>query len=152
MKDVTDLVTGWARCSHDVWNRWFKSRHDGWHEFINVEEALFSALVIEQLDLYPMSSKQFLSLTRVNFPSGLNAERSVFVRQKHGGGYGRPKRVELEAGTRCKILRADSTGRMIGGLPFLEVELGREYFAEPICVSPSYRLEFTPSSTTPETG
>lgn len=152
MKDVTELIIGWARCSHDVWTRWFKPREDGWHEFINVEDALFSALVIEQLDLHPMSTEQFLSLTRVNFISGLDAERSVFICQKHGGSYGRPKRVELDAGTRCKILRADSTGEMIGGLPFLEVELGREYFAEPIGDSPSYRLEFTPSSTTPETG
>lgn len=146
MKDVTELIIGWARCSHDVWTRWFKPRDDGWHEFIDVEGALFSALVIEQLDLYPLSTKQFLSSTWVNFKTGLDAERSVFIRQKSGGSYGRPKRVDLNAGTRCKILDADSTGEMIGGLPFLEVELGREYFAEPICGAPSYRIEYDPQS------
>ncbi len=146
MKDITDIIAYWARCSHDVWIRWFKPREDGWHEFIDVEEALFSALVIEELNLYPMSTQQFLSSTWANFESGLEAERSVFIRRKSSGVFGRPKRVELDAGTRCKILHADSTGEMIGGTPFLEVELGREFFAEPIRDAPTYRIEYDPQS------
>lgn len=144
MRDVTDIISGWAKCSHDVWNRWFVHREDGLNEFIDVEEALFSALVIEELDLYPLSTKQFLSSTWVNFESGLDAERQVFVQQKSGTIYGKPKRVELDVGTRCKVLRVDSTGEMIRGLPFLEVELGREFFPEPIFDSPPYKLEFDP--------
>ncbi len=146
VRDVTDFVAEWAKCSHDVWTRWFRHRDDGLNEFIDVEKALFSALVIEELNLCPMSSRQFLSSTWVNFESGLDAERSVFVRQKSGGSFGGPKRVELDAGTRCRVLYADSTGEMIRGLPFLEVELGREYFAEPICDAPSYRIEYDPQS------
>lgn len=146
MKDVTDLVIAWSRCSHDVWTRWFKPREDGWHEFIDVDEALFSALVIEQLDLYPLSTKQFLSSTWVNFNSGLDAERTVFVRQKHGGTFGKRRRVELDSGTRCKVVCFNSTEMPIDGTPSMDLELGREFFEEPICDAPSYRIEYDPQS------
>ncbi|MEI8257828.1 MAG: hypothetical protein WCJ30_19305 [Deltaproteobacteria bacterium] len=50
MIDVTDLFQRYRECSRHVWNSAFLDLPEGWHEFINVDAALFSALVLVQTD------------------------------------------------------------------------------------------------------
>lgn len=46
--DLTLAVTRYRECARHVWNAYFQPMEEGWHEFIDVESALFSGLVLEQ--------------------------------------------------------------------------------------------------------
>lgn len=51
MNGLTLHMRAFRECARHVWNTYFQPLDDGWHEFINVEQALFSALVLEQIHL-----------------------------------------------------------------------------------------------------
>jgi hypothetical protein len=46
--DLTAEIFRYRECARHVWNTYFQPLQDGWHEYINVEAALFSGLVLEQ--------------------------------------------------------------------------------------------------------
>lgn len=51
MNWLTVRMREFRECARHTWNTYFQPLTDGWHEFINVEQALFAALVLEQIDL-----------------------------------------------------------------------------------------------------
>ncbi|RKH57101.1 hypothetical protein [Corallococcus aberystwythensis] len=46
--DLDRLMRQYRECARHVWNTYFQPLEDGWHEFINVEHALFHGLVLVQ--------------------------------------------------------------------------------------------------------
>lgn len=46
MIDITQYVLAWIACCKEVWDRWFKELDNGEDEFGEVEQALFSSLVL----------------------------------------------------------------------------------------------------------
>ncbi|MBN8226279.1 hypothetical protein JYK02_02010 [Corallococcus macrosporus] len=46
--DLDRLMRQYRECARHVWNTYFQPLQDGWHEFIGVEQALLSGLVLEQ--------------------------------------------------------------------------------------------------------
>jgi hypothetical protein len=49
--DLDGLMLRYRECARHVWNTAFQPLEDGWHEFIGVERALFSGLVLVQAGL-----------------------------------------------------------------------------------------------------
>lgn len=48
---LTPFMREFRECARHVWNTYFQPLEEGWHEFINVEHALFSGMVLSQLGL-----------------------------------------------------------------------------------------------------
>lgn len=48
--DLTSDVFRYRECARHVWNTYFQPMKEGWHEYINVDYALFSGLVLEQFE------------------------------------------------------------------------------------------------------
>ncbi|RKH35956.1 hypothetical protein [Corallococcus sicarius] len=46
--DLDRLMRQYRECARHVWNTYFQPLEDGWHEFVNVEHALFHGLVLVQ--------------------------------------------------------------------------------------------------------
>ncbi len=51
--DLTQDVLRYRECARHVWNVYFRPMRDGWHEFLPVEKALRSALVLSQFERRP---------------------------------------------------------------------------------------------------
>jgi hypothetical protein len=48
--DLTPAMQRFRECARHTWNAYFQPMANGWHEFINVEQALFSGLVLSQFE------------------------------------------------------------------------------------------------------
>jgi hypothetical protein len=72
--DLDGLMRRYRECARHVWNTAFQPLEDGWHEFIGVERALFSGLVLVQAGLddtrYGLSYIQGLRVRPVIPPAG----------------------------------------------------------------------------------
>lgn len=49
--DLDRFMLDYRECARHVWNAYFRLVEDGWHEFINVEFALFEGLVLGRAGL-----------------------------------------------------------------------------------------------------
>jgi len=134
MVDISQDVMSWVKCCRDLWTRWFENRDDGDDEFPEVENALFSALVLSRVGveqrptldaIYPR-----LSVTYIN---GVAASRSVCRAQKAGNILCSPRDVESSAGATFSVRSIDCLGIMLDGEPYVELQLdGGEFLLEPI--------------------
>jgi hypothetical protein len=78
--DLTPQVLRYRECARHVWNVYFQPVADGWHEFINVETALFDGIVLAQFErrhgLYekhPNGYFDAIAVALVQVPLGLSA-------------------------------------------------------------------------------
>jgi hypothetical protein len=49
MKEITTLIDKYRESTRHLWNIYFREMKDGWHEFIDVNSALFQGLVLTQI-------------------------------------------------------------------------------------------------------
>jgi|SRR5690554_1149848 len=134
MIDITQCIFAWVTCCRDVWERWFKDREDGQDEFIEVEEALFSALVLSAINMVerPILSDRYTLLTAV-YKNNVGGYRSICKRQKAGNIYCESRVVRFESGASFPILSIDFMGTMLDGTPYAELKISdQEYILEPI--------------------
>lgn len=134
MLDITQHILIWLACCKEVWERWFKEHDNGEDEFNEVEQALFSSLVlsatgmIDRPDLY--NCYKLLSAVYI---VDVNDYRSVCKHQKAGNVYCESKIMEFKKGVSLPIQSIDFMGRMLDGTPYAELKINdQEYILEPI--------------------
>ena len=78
--DLTPHLVRYRECARHVWNVFFQPMADGWHEFMNVQTALFSGMVLAQFErrhgLYEKHPDGYFDAIAVTFapePSGVAA-------------------------------------------------------------------------------
>jgi hypothetical protein len=126
MKNIDEEILFWVKCSNDLWTRWFAHRKDGFHEFINVEQALLDALVIENLleKGCVLNKDKFFASLRVKYHQKVNSLRTVYIQQKAGNIFGQTQTVSMDPERYYSIHSIDSTGNMSDGSPYVEVKIG----------------------------
>ncbi len=134
MKDITRYILVWLACCKEVWERWFKELDNGEDEFGEVEQALFSSLVLsvtgiaDRPDL--LDSYELLSAV---YKADIDDYRSVCTQQKAGNIYCESKVMKFEKGASLPIKSIDFMGTMLDGTPYAELKLSdREYILEPV--------------------
>lgn len=132
--DITQYILVWLSCCRDVWDRWFKDRENGQDEFIEVEESLFSAMVLSVTNITERPElPDCYNLLSAVYKYNVDGFRSVCKKQKAGNIYCKTKVVKLEKGTSLPILAIDSMGTMLDGTPYAELKISdKEYILEPI--------------------
>jgi hypothetical protein len=134
MKDMTQYILVWLACCKEVWERWFKELDNGEDEFSEVEQALFSSLVLSAANMANRPNLpdcyQFLSAV---YKADVDGHRSVCRQQKAGNIYCESKVMKFEKGRSLPIKSIDFMGTMLDGTPYAELRLNdREYILEPV--------------------
>jgi hypothetical protein len=80
MRDITDIVMRYRECARSVYNSYFRDWGDGSHDFINVDNELFSALVLCRLSKWPAGFKwhdpaEFIRVNYGKVENGLEVHR-----------------------------------------------------------------------------
>ncbi|AFE06819.1 hypothetical protein COCOR_06224 [Corallococcus coralloides DSM 2259] len=57
--DLDRLMRQYRECARHVWNTYFQPLPEGWHEFIDVEHALFQGLVLVQAGMNLSATESF---------------------------------------------------------------------------------------------
>ena len=135
MKDVTAHVTNWINCCKDVWGTWFANTENAVDEFIEVEEALFSTLVLSHLELTkrPPLNEAYNLLEGV-YRQDMKAMRSLCVIQKAGNIYCKSKEIAYPKNMSLPIKSIDFMGTMLNGeQPYVELIVNdKEFILEPL--------------------
>jgi hypothetical protein len=134
MLDVTKQITKWVLCCNEVWTNWFASNENGDDEFYEVEEALFSTLVLSNIALSerPRLSECYALLTGV-YKHDIADERSVCKRQTAGNIFCQSKKIIYSKNTSLPIKSIDFMGTMLDGQPYAELSIGnQEFILEPL--------------------
>ena len=134
MKDITQYLKIWANCCRELWDGWFANLDNGDDEFFEVENALFSALVLSQLEISPRPNLDDiyprLTATYIN---DVRAQRSVCRVQKAGNIFCAHREVEHLQGQTFSVKSIDCLGTMLDGAAYIELALeGGEYVLEPL--------------------
>lgn len=133
MKDVTELVLHWFKCSNDIWFRWFADREDGADEYISVESALLDSLVIDKLCIgrSDLPGGELFESLRVTYVRSVDDHRVLCHEQKNGNVYGESVKVEIPEGSLHRIKSLDSMGTMLDGVPYVELIYNDGFILEP---------------------
>lgn len=134
MIDVTKYITTWVMCCKEVWGKWFLSSENGEDEFYEVEEALFSTLVLSNVKLIerPKLRECYVLLKGV-YKYDVAGERSVCKRQKAGNIFCQSKKVAYDKHTSLAIRSIDVLGTMLDGEPYAELIItDQEFILEPL--------------------
>ena len=136
MKDVTDLVVHWFKCSNDTWSRWFADREDGADEYISIESAMLVSLVIDKLrasrsGLSRDTGDRLFESLRVSYVRSVDDHRVLCREQKGGNVYGESVKVEIPEGSLHRIKSLDSMGTMLDGVPYVELIYDDGFILEP---------------------
>ncbi len=134
MLDITRDVKNWVLCCNDVWNKWFASHENSDDEFLEVEEALFSTLVLSNTNLVERPSlNECYTLLRGVYRYDITDERSVCERQKAGNIYCQSKKIIYEKNFSLPINYINFKGDMLNGEPYVELKINdREFILEPL--------------------
>lgn len=134
MKDVTQYILVWLACCKDVWERWFKELENGEEEFGEVEQALFSSLVLSSIDITDrLALRDSYQLLSAVYKTDIDGYRPVCQKQKAGNIYCESKVMKFEKGASLLIESIDFMGTMLDGVPYAELKLNdREYVLEPV--------------------
>jgi len=128
-KDVTNLILAWVECSNAVWGEWFKGRYDAIDRFSEVEDALFRALVADQIAAASVKAANL----EVMYQGQVEGLRQVCRRQKAGNIFCEPQNVSLDSTVFHRLRDIDPMGTMMDGEPYAEVFYqGESYILEPI--------------------
>lgn len=124
MIDITKDIYTWLSCCSELWKEWFKCLENGEDEFLEVEEILFSSLVLSKLDLIerPRMGDCF-KLMYVTYQKEINENRSICRMQKSGNIYCESKIIKCNKGEVFPIRQIDSLGTMLHGKAYVEVKL-----------------------------
>lgn len=134
MKDITQYILVWLACCKDVWERWFKELDNGEDEFGEVEQALFSSLVLSSTDMADRPAlRDSYQLLSAIYKTDVDDYRSVCRQQNAGNIYCENKVMKFEKGASLPIKSIDFMGTMLDGTPYAELKLNdREYILEPV--------------------
>ena len=85
MLDITNRISLWVSCCSEVSDRWFKELENGEDEFLRVEEALFSSLVLSAIETVDRPSLiESYGLLTAEYRKDVDDARSVCRKQKAG--------------------------------------------------------------------
>ncbi len=145
MEDITELILTWTSCCTDVWLRWFKNIDNAEDEFIEVEEALFSALVLPALKLHERPSlSESYSFFQAEYKKDICDKRSICKRQKAGNLHCESSHMDILLGSRMSIINIDFMGTLIDEKPYAELIINdSQVLLEPLI---NLRILFTPTS------
>ena len=134
MLDITNDITTWVKCCQEVWSLWFIDRENGEDEFFEVEEALFSALVLSNLNLtHKPTIKKSYGLLKGVYRFDINSERSVCKQHKTGNINCQSKQVTYKKEDKLDIQSIDFMGRMLDNKPYVELRISdQEFILEPL--------------------
>lgn len=134
MKDITKYVITWVMCCEEIWTTWFANIENGDDEFLEVEEALFSTLVLSHLKLTRRPSlNEVYPLLKGVYKEEMKVVRSVCVKQKAGNIYCQSNEVVYPKNTSLPIKYIDFMGTMLDGEPYAELIISdEEYLLEPL--------------------
>jgi hypothetical protein len=128
-RDVTKLVFAWAECSRAVWCGWFKDQHNATDRFLEVESALFRALVADEIAIPSIEPAHL----EVMYQGEVNGLRQVCRKQKAGNIFCDSQNVLLNSTSFYKLKAIDLLGTMMDGKSYAEVVYhGEAYILEPI--------------------
>ena len=121
MKDVTKDLVNYIKCSHDVYGKWFSKRPNGVHEFINIDDEIFEALVIDSLNEQGITLQEDGSrISRDKFFKGLEVELNAplegeftFCEQKTDCTFGAVTPVEQDLGTHFPVREICPSGEYL---------------------------------------
>ncbi|MFT4926246.1 MAG: hypothetical protein ACI8WB_002344 [Phenylobacterium sp.] len=134
MQDITSNVKIWIACCRDVWGKWFVELEDGEDEFLAVEEALLSALVLAKIegDSRPSIDK-FYEAMKATYKIDINDFRSVCSIQKAGNTYCKSEKIVLSKAQEFDVKSIDSIGVILDGIPYVELQLEvNKFILEPV--------------------
>ena len=134
MKDVTQQTCVWLLCCKEVWHRWFEALENGEDEFLEVEEALFSSLVLSFAGLADRPSlSNCHSFLHGVYRVDVDEHRSVCTAQRTGTIFCTSKALSFAKGTSLPIRSLDWRGVMLNGNPCAELAISaHEWVLEPI--------------------
>ncbi len=129
-KDITELVLAWVGCCRETWGNWFKDRCYDADRFSDVENALFKALIADEVgvSLDPAS----LGLVDVVYQRHVDGPRQFCLKQRAGNIFCQSVDVSLEAHATYKLRSIDPLGTMMDGEAYAEVFYREGYILEPI--------------------
>lgn len=132
--DVTQPIRYWLDCCSDVWNKWFIQQNNAEDIFIEVEQALLSALVLTPLSNdYEITPSDFFNRLSAVYNLDISDYRSVCRQQKAGNIYCESKKIVMEKGKSLKVVSIDFMGTMLKGTPYAELKFGQsEILLEPV--------------------
>ncbi|WP_295628492.1 hypothetical protein [uncultured Nitrosomonas sp.] len=134
MIDITPHILVWLACCKEVWGNWYKKLDNGEDEFGEVEQALFSSLVLSSINMVnrPDLDKCYKLLFAV-YKADVEDYRSVCTKQKSGNIYCESKVIKFDKDTVLPIKAIDSIGTMQEGKPYVELKINEhEYILESI--------------------
>ena len=125
MVDISEEIRAWTKCCVELWDNWFVDIENGADEFLEVEDTIFSTLVLSQLplDQRPRLDEVYRRL-RATYREDLNSERSVCCVQKNGNIYCESSKVVQKKGTWLRVRAIDCLGTMLNGEAYVELEVG----------------------------
>ena len=129
-KDITDLVLSWVTCCRATWSNWFQDRHQAVCRFSEVENALFKALVADELHI-PTISPTNLELIDVVYQQQIKEPRQFCQKQKAGNIFCRSVDISFVANATFKLRSIDPLGTMMDGEPYAEVFYQDGFILEP---------------------
>ena len=134
MRDITEPILDWVKCSSEIWKNWFKTREHGAYTFSELEEKLFELLVCREIEI-PFTEtgiESFFANMRVQYLHDIYETRQIVVRQRAGNLFGSPKVVKIDKGSIYSIHRIDTAGTMLNSQPYVEVVWGNGMLLEAI--------------------
>ncbi len=134
MLDITKHIATWVICCNEVWIKWFSNNENGEDEFYEVEEALFSTLVLSNIKLIERPRLQVCyPLLKGVYKCDVSGERSVCKRQKAGNIFCQSKQIAYDKNTSLAIKSIDVLGTMLDGEPYAELIItDQEFILEPL--------------------
>ena len=134
VKDITQYILAWTSCCNEIWDNWFCNVENGEDEFLEVEEVLFSSLVLSQLSLENRPNlDDCYKLLRARYKTDGEEQRSVCRLQKSGTIYCQRKTIKFKKDNIVPIKSIDVMGTMLNRKPYVEIKLNNdEYLLEPI--------------------
>lgn len=132
--NISEDVMDWVACCRDLWNGRFAHRLDGDDEFLEVETALFSALVLSTLSLYerPALDVTYRHMS-ASYVRPVVESRPVCRSQKAGNIVCSSRAVEFPIGATFPVRSIDCLGTMFDDRAYVELQLEKgEFLLEPI--------------------
>jgi hypothetical protein len=129
MRDITDDTLIWVACCRDVWEKWFANLENGDDEFFEVEDALFSSLVLSKLELKNRPNlnecKNFL---RAVYKRDISEMKSVCRKQPSGNIFCTSEMIDQKKGQEFSVKSIDVNGTMLDGSAYAEVQISKTEF------------------------
>lgn len=134
MIDITQYVLVWLACCKEVWERWFKELDNSEDKFYEVEQVLFSSLVVSAVNVdNRLSLSDFYKKLSAAYKDDIDGYRSICKQQKAGNIFCENKVVRFSKGTVFSVKSIDFMGTMLDGKPYVELQVNdKEFVLEPV--------------------